>query len=257
MGRLACRLGSVEPGAKLPSTSSLSSWRMRSSCQRRPVVELVHGRRARPRCSGAGGRAGERWPGRRSRRPARCTRTSAWAAAPTSSPRSAARRRSLGRGPGPELLAPGPPADLGLTCADDLLARPRRCPASAPGRGLGPALAGGHPVDPGRPRTSSSCSSTTSASPTSAATAPRSPRPPSTPSRRRPALLGVPHHRHVLDHPGRAADRAQPPQRRRRVPGQLRQRLPGYRGKIARSAGTLAEMLDAHGYRCTSPASGT
>src|SRR3546814_12913801 len=26
--------------------------------------------------------------------------------------------------------------------------------------------------------------------------------------------------------------------------------LPGYRGKISREAGTLAELLDPHGYRC-------
>jgi arylsulfatase len=35
----------------------------------------------------------------------------------------------------------------------------------------------------------------------------------------------------------------------RRLPGQFRLRLSGYRGKIAREAGTVAEMLRPHGYR--------
>ena len=48
---------------------------------------------------------------------------------------------------------------------------------------------------------------------------------------------------------GPPADRPQPPFGGRGLPRQLRFRYPGYRGKIAREAGTLAEMLRPHGYR--------
>ena len=45
--------------------------------------------------------------------------------------------------------------------------------------------------------------------------------------RRRPALHRLPHHGDVLDHPGRAAHRAEPPLGRDGLPGELRQRVPG------------------------------
>ena len=67
--------------------------------------------------------------------------------------------------------------------------------------------------------------------------------------RRGIALHRLPHHRHVLDDARRAADRAQPPRRRRGLPRQFRFRLSRLSRQDRREAGTLAEMLRPHGYR--------
>ena len=63
------------------------------------------------------------------------------------------------------------------------------------------------------------------------------------------ALHRLPHHRHVLDHAGGPADGAQSPLRRVGCLANFDSGFPGYRGKIAKEAGTLAEMLKPHAYR--------
>ena len=71
--------------------------------------------------------------------------------------------------------------------------------------------------------------------------------------RARPALHRLPHHRDVLDHAGRAAHRAQPPLRRRRLPRQLRQRLSRLprqdraRSRHARRDAAAARLPQLHG----------
>ena len=53
----------------------------------------------------------------------------------------------------------------------------------------------------------------------------------------------------MLDHPGRAADRTEPPLGRDGCLANFDSGFPGYRGKIAADVPTLAELLRPHGYR--------
>ena len=110
------------------------------------------------------------------------------------------------------------------------------------------------PAAPKRPRkarpTSWSCCSTMSASPISAATARRSRRRPSTPSPAR-GLRYTGFHTTAMCSTTRAALLTG---RNHHSVGvgclaNFDSGYPGYRGKIAREAGTLAEMLRPHGYR--------